>query len=477
MPGTLMADAATQALSFAMAAFGFTIERDGWRFEPVPDELARFVCRGQVIPDWDHHLDYEVFIEEIIDGPTPTVYAALLCRSDGFKVFHCRRFGMRLVPDWPMPQAPGPAHVLANGNDVRGDRGALLACARGKPSDAFGALYAPFDGTRRAPRLPDEPYHFVSRISSIDCPPGIPTPGGTVVAEYDVPEGEWYFADGRCGAVPLSVLIEILLQPCGWLSSYMGFAANRSDDVVFRNLDGNDVVLHKPAGVGTLEITSTLSRFAEGGGSTIVFFDVVCTQGADVVMTMKTAFGFFSPDALKNQVGLRVAPDALQALSATAAVTMGYGELGGSPELAQNRLQVIDRVKFWPGGGEAGLGRLVAEYDVHPQAWFFKAHFFQDPVQPGSLGLEAMQQAARAAVRLAGLAGEGSVFEPVAVGQSFNWRFRGQVVPTNKRTRSEIEILSTARDDAGTLIVFRGAFWVDDLCIYDTTGMGVRILD
>ncbi len=55
MPGTLMADAATQALSFAMAAYGFTIERDGWRFEPVPDEMARFVCRGQVTPDADHH--------------------------------------------------------------------------------------------------------------------------------------------------------------------------------------------------------------------------------------------------------------------------------------------------------------------------------------------------------------------------------------------------------------------------------------
>ncbi|PRC44407.1 beta-ketoacyl synthase, partial [Mycobacterium sp. ITM-2017-0098] len=151
MPGTLMADAATQALSFAMAAYGFTIERDGWRFEPVPDEMARFVCRGQVTPEADHHLDYEVFVEEIIDGPTPTIYAALLCRSDGFKVFHCRRFGMRLVPDWPMPPgAPGPVRILPGTRDVRGDQGALLACGRGMPSDAFGSLYAPFDGTRRA---------------------------------------------------------------------------------------------------------------------------------------------------------------------------------------------------------------------------------------------------------------------------------------------------------------------------------------
>lgn len=473
-----MADAATQALSFAMAAYGFTIERDGWRFEPVPDEMARFVCRGQVTPDEDHMLDYEVFVEEMIDAPTPAIYAALLCRSDGFSVFHCRRFGIRLVPDWPMPPgAPGPLRILANTSDVRGDHGALLACARGVPSDAFGALYAPFDGTRRAPRLPDEPYHFVSRILRVDSAPGVPTTGGSVLAEYDVPSDAWYFEDSKSASVPLSVLIEILLQPCGWLSSYNGFAANRPDDVMFRNLDGNEVVLHKPAGVGTLRVKSTLERYAEGGGSTIVFFDVVCHQGDDVVMTMKTAFGFFSPEALRNQVGLRAEPVALKPISATAPISLPYeaDELQRAPWLAQGRLRVIDRVHFWPGGGLRGLGRLVAEYDVHPEAWFFKAHFFQDPVQPGSLGLEAMQQAARATARLLGLADAGSAFEPVAVGQPFSWKFRGQVLPNNKLTRSEIDILSTTRDDRGVLMVFRGSFWVDDLRIYESLDMGVRI--
>ncbi|OBB55763.1 hypothetical protein A5757_04600 [Mycobacterium sp. 852013-51886_SCH5428379] len=479
MPGTLMADAATQALSFAMAAYGFTIDRDGWRFEPVPEEMARFVCRGQVTPDADHILDYEVFVEEIIDGPTPTIFASLLCSSDGFKVFHCRRFGMRLVPDWPMPPgAPGPVRILEGTKDVRGDQGALLACGRGMPSDAFGALYAPFDGTRRAPRLPDEPYHFMSRVLSVSSPPGVPTKDGVVVAEYDVPADAWYFEDGRSDAVPMAVLIEILLQPCGWLSSYNGFAANRADDVVFRNLDGNDVTLHRPARPGTLRVTSRLERFAEGGGSTIVFFDVVCTQGDDVVMTMKTAFGFFSPEALRNQVGLRVNPGALEAISAPAPVSVAYRDdaLTGAPWLAQGRLQVIDRVKFWPGAGEAGLGRLVAEFDVRPEAWFFKAHFFQDPVQPGSLGLEAMQQAARAAARLSGIATDGAAFEPVAVGHTFSWKFRGQVIPTNTRTRSEIEIVSTETDERGIVLLFNGAFWVDDLCIYSTTGMGVRVL-
>jgi len=65
-----------------LAAYGFTVARDGWRLEPVTGEMARFVCRERVTPDAPHLLDYEVFIEEIIDAPEPVVFAALLCRSD-----------------------------------------------------------------------------------------------------------------------------------------------------------------------------------------------------------------------------------------------------------------------------------------------------------------------------------------------------------------------------------------------------------
>lgn len=480
MPGTLMADAATQALAFMMAAYGYTIDRDGWRFEPVPDETARFVCRGQVTPDADHTLDYEVFVEEIIGGPTPTVFAALLCRRDGFKVFHCRRFGMRLVPDWPMPAGvPGPARIVGDSLDVRGDHAALLACARGRPSDSFGAMYVPFDGARRAPRLPGEPYHFLTRIVGVDCPVGTPTKGGAVVAEYDVPADAWYLADARSDAVPLSVLQEILLQPCGWLASYMGLAAHRHGDVVIRNLDGNEVTHHRPAGVGTLRVTSRLDRVAEAGGSTIVFFDTVCTQGDALVMSLKTTFGFFSPAALATQVGLPAGPEVVAALSADAPVSLPYDAdaLSGPPWLGQGKLRLFDRVDFWPGGGSAGLGRLVTDAAVDPYAWYFKAHFFQDPVQPGSLGMEAIQQAARAAVRLAGLAeGDGPEFEPFAVGSPFSYKCRGQVLPTNARTRTEVEIRSVTDDDRGRLVLFDGAFWVDDLRIYQTQGMGVRIV-
>ena len=65
----------------------------------------------------------------------------------------------------------------------------------------------------------------------------------------------------------------------------------------------------------------------------------------------------------------------------------------GPLRLPHGPLRMIDRVLgYWPEGGKAGLGRLLAEQTVDPAAWYFKAHFYRDPVQPGSLGVEAMLQ-------------------------------------------------------------------------------------
>ncbi|MEC9073533.1 MAG: beta-ketoacyl synthase, partial [Myxococcota bacterium] len=224
MPGTLMADAATQALSIAMAAMGFTIRRDGWRFEPVPEQVAKFLCRGQVIPDGPHTLDYEVFIEEVIDGDLPEVYAALLCKSDGFKVFGCRRFGMRLVPDYPINtrqeylEGAEPPRIVGPSGEARGDYEGLLACAWGKPSDAFGQMFAKYDGYLKSPRLPGPPYHFMSSVLSVDVAPGSASTGGTMVSTLELPEDAWYLEAGQ-GQMPFAVIVEALLQPCGWFSS------------------------------------------------------------------------------------------------------------------------------------------------------------------------------------------------------------------------------------------------------------------
>lgn len=84
MPGTLMFEGCLQAMTFYLAAAGCTIERDGWRFEPVPENTYPMRCRGQVTPH-SRRLTYEVFVSGFSSGPIPTLYADLMCTVDGVK--------------------------------------------------------------------------------------------------------------------------------------------------------------------------------------------------------------------------------------------------------------------------------------------------------------------------------------------------------------------------------------------------------
>jgi len=63
------------------------------------------------------------------------------------------------------------------------------------------------------------------------------------------------------------------------------------------------------------------------------------------------------------------------------------------PSLPSAPMLMIDELaEFSLNGGGAGLGRLHGRKRVDPAEWFFDAHFYEDPVMPGSLGVEAFLQ-------------------------------------------------------------------------------------
>jgi 3-hydroxymyristoyl/3-hydroxydecanoyl-(acyl carrier protein) dehydratase len=489
MPGTLMFEGTLQAMAFYLTWLGYTLDRDGWRFEPVPGETYPLRCRGQVVPS-SRQLVCELFVEEVHDGDEPTLVADLLGTVDGLKAFHCRRMGLRLVPDWPLGSMPellsrhADPRPFATAGDVRGDRAALLACAWGKPSDAFGAMYRVFDGARRAPRLPGPPYHFMSRITRMDAAARQPRAGASIEAEYDVPADAWYFRDHAARGMPFCVLMEVNLQPCGWLATFFGFTLRAREDVYFRNLDGMAAV-HREVlpGAGTLRTQVTLTRFSEFQGVVIVSFETACWREGEPVCRLETSFGFFTGDALAQQVGLPASSrerDELDLPSSFSADLTGEPPrwFAGPLRLPAGPLRMIDRVTgYWPEGGRAGLGRLVSEQVVDPAAWYFKAHFYQDPVQAGSLGVEAMIQLLQFYLIEKGSheSGEGA-FEPIASGREVDWKYRGQVVPRNKRVRIEMEVVEARRDERGRYAVADAWLWVDGMRIYHVRGLGVRVL-
>jgi 3-hydroxymyristoyl/3-hydroxydecanoyl-(acyl carrier protein) dehydratase/1-acyl-sn-glycerol-3-phosphate acyltransferase len=490
MPGTLMFEGCLQMMAIYLAGLGYTLPRDGWRFEPVPEEMYRLQCRGQVVPT-SRELVCEMFVEEVHDGPLPTVYADLLGTVDGLKAFHARRVGLRLVPDWPLSSHPellregAESKTVAEVNGFRFGQRSLLACAWGKPSQAFGPMYARFDGPRRVARLPGPPYHFMSRVVRIDGEMGACQAGATIEVEYDVPAESWYFAENGHSVMPFCVLLEVALQPCGWLASFAGSALGTDQDLAFRNLDGTGQMLAEvPPGAGPLRTIATLASVSRSGGMVLESFRVRCLLGETPVYEMQTGFGFFPAATFENQAGLSTTAEQSAELAATSdffvdltARPARYCQ--GSLRLAEPRLLMLDRVTACdPRGGPAGLGSLRAEKDVNPAEWFFKAHFFQDPVQPGSLGLEAMLQLLQFHMLHAGRAQGLSHprFAPIESGRALTWKYRGQVVPDNRLITITMEITEQGRDAAGPFAVADASLWVDGKRIYQVAGLGMKIV-
>ncbi|WP_204080229.1 beta-ketoacyl synthase N-terminal-like domain-containing protein [Mycobacterium riyadhense] len=491
MPGTLMFEGTLQSLAVYMTAAGMTLGCDGWRFEPVPFETYKLRCRGQVTPS-SREVVYEVFVRELVSDREPTLFADVLCTVDGLPAFHCSRLGLKLSPGWAMDQGLRELEGFAEPKPVAQvdgfafDYRSLLACALGRPSTAFGPIYERFDTYRKGARLPSPPYHFMSRITEVVGQMGSMDPSARVVAEYDVPRDAWYFAANGVALMPYSVLMEVCLQPCGWLSTYVGCSLTSETDLFFRNLDGTGVQ-HGPVdpSTGTLRTEARLTNIAKVGDTIIVSFALTLFAGDTLVYDAKTVFGYFAGPALDQQVGLP-ATDAARAqlteasqLPAIDLTTRPDGYFGPGARLADPMLLMIDRVTGrWPTAGNAGLGRWRAVKDVDPGEWFFKAHFFQDPVQPGSLGIEGLLELLQFAMLDLGLgseAGPDAHFEPIAIGEALTWRYRGQVRPHNKVVNAQVEITRLERGEDAILAVADGSLWVDGLRIYSVTSLGMRI--
>ncbi len=483
MPGTLMFEGCLQAMAFYLTACGFTLDKDAWRFEPVPEMTYKLRCRGQALPS-SRKLVYEIFVAEVHDGPEPTLIADLLCTVDGVKAFHAQRLGVRLAPDIPLSRdLPIEAEMRALAAKHPGkafDDVAILATAIGKPSDAFGPSYVPFDGARRLSRLPSPPYKFFSRVHSLNASSGDAKKGASVVAEYDVPANDWYFEDGD-GLMPWAVLLEAALQPCGWLALATGLPLKTPEGLYFRNLDGEATVFRNlRPGPNRLITNVTLTDVSTSGGISLVSFAVSCRDDLGDVLRLTTSFGFFPAAALARQVGLPTEPaDALMFENAGKAEAFDLDAMrSAETALPTGKLAILTRVKaLWPEGGKAALGSAVAEHDVDPSAWFFKAHFFQDPVQPGSLGIHmlvelltvmALDREKRAGVRR-------TKSESIAANAPTVWRYRGQVLPESKVVSVIVEITAVEDTPTGRRYLGAGSLFVDGLKIYTARDLSVDL--
>ncbi len=152
-------------------------------------------------------------------------------------------------------------------------------------------------------------------------------------------------------------------------------------------------------------------------------------------------------------------------------ISSGNGTLFGpnAGKLPLPNMLMMDRIThISTEGGKFNKGIVVAELDVKPELWFFDCHFKNDPVMPGSLGLDAMLQLTGFFLTYSGYEGKGR-----ALGCE-RLNFTGQVLPEHKLVTYTIDIKRIINLKL-IMIISDGTLSVDGQDIYTCESMKVGL--
>jgi 3-hydroxymyristoyl/3-hydroxydecanoyl-(acyl carrier protein) dehydratase len=213
-----------------------------------------------------------------------------------------------------------------------------------------------------------------------------------------------------------------------------------------------------------------MTSVSNSAGMIIQHYDMLVRDEIGDVYKGTTYFGFFTKSALANQIGIRDAkvpwPNETELGRAQSTV------LPHDAPFPAPMLRMVDRITAYiPGGGAKGLGLVVGAITVDPEFWFFKAHFYQDPVWPGSLGRESFLQLLKfAAWKRWGEAAR--PWQTVALNRPHSWVYRGQVLPTDREVTVVLEIV--AADDDNHRLSANGFLTVDGRVIYQMTDFSLE---
>ncbi|WP_194915636.1 polyketide synthase [Catenulispora rubra] len=368
----------------------------------------------------------------------------------------------------------------------------LLEFASGNVANVFGPDFAEYDTFPVRVRLPEPPYHFVTRVTDLKGTPGVYEPS-SITTEYDVPIGAWYSVDGL---VPCAVTIEA--GQCDLLLiSYLGIDFRNRGERVYRLLD-SELVFHGglPREGQTLRYDINISRFVWNGDSLLFFFNYKCYADGELILELLNACaGFFSAAELENSLGVvtsaadRRRREALtrtwfKPLARTDRTSLGAADLEllaqGRPaevfgpawdqsadgsnrslRLPDTMLRMIDEITVIDRlGGPCGIGEISAVKHLDPEGWYFKCHFPGDPVLAGSLVAEGGVQLLQVYAMYLGLhlVLPDAEFQSVP-GLKTQVKVRGQITPNQKSLRYHVEITKITMLPRPTVIA--------DIVVYD----------
>lgn len=499
LAGSLQAEGGGNLLRFFMLMLGLQRLTKDARYQPVFDLPQKVRCRKQVVPGKDTKLIYKLEIKEIGLIPNPYVIGDLEIISNDVVTVHFENLGLQLR------EKTNPRYLEKSAGVEISPRseGALLnelditTFALDDLSKCFGPDFAVYDG-RKVSRQPNTDLQVISRIISVDGTRGDFSKPSKIHAEYDVPADAWYYEQNSAMTMPYSILMEIALQPCGLLGAYLGSTLQFSDkNLYFRNLDGNGQMFDLPAGTDfrgkTITNHAVLTSSVALGGTILQNYTFECSIDGHVFYKGKSSFGFFPGEALATQVGLDggknvdpwyIASNLQQSDYMQIKLDSLYGKMklykapANKPHyrLAEKQLNLIDNLIVVKDGGEHGKGYIHATKFVMPYEWFYTCHFYQDPVMPGSLGVEAILQAMQVYALQQDL---GKDFTNPKFVQLPNhetvWKYRGQILTHVREMQLEVHFKSIEMQNGQLRIIADASLWNDEVRIYHVTDLALGI--
>ena len=499
LAGSLQAEGGGNLLRFFMLMLGMQRLTKDARYQPIYDIPQKVRCRKEVSPGKDTKLVYKLEIKEIGLIPNPYVIGDLEIISDGIVTVHFENLGLQLRekdnPKYLEKEAgiaisPRSEGALLNEKDI-------TTFALDDLSKCFGEEFAVYDG-RKVSRQPNTDLQLISRVLKIEGKRGDFKQPSTIYAEYDVPNNPWYYTQNAAATMPYSVLMEIALQPCGLLGAYLGSTLQFADkNLYFRNLNGDGEMIDLPEGTDfrgkVISNKAVLVSSVSLAGTVLQNYTFELSIDGKVFYKGKSSFGFFPEEALAQQVGLDKGTEVAawyqtQHLTPSQYMQIKLDSLYGKMKLFKapadkphyklsgDQLKLIDNLRIVKDGGEYGKGYIHATRFMKLYDWFFTCHFYQDPVMPGSLGVEAILQAMQVFALQQDL---GKVFNCPKFVQLNNhktdWKYRGQILQGVDNMHLEVHVKSIEMRDNQLAIIADAFLWNEQTRIYHITDIGLGI--
>ncbi|MEA1967654.1 MAG: beta-ketoacyl synthase N-terminal-like domain-containing protein, partial [Thermodesulfobacteriota bacterium] len=523
MAGSLMAEGCGQLLQFFLLYIGMHTKTMDARFQPIIDLPQKVRCRGQVTPQHGE-LVYRLEVKEIGLDPEPYAIADIDIILNGRIVVDFKDLGVRIVEKkkndpfalssdtineiikkrenaeaGPKAKAENENENKAKAKFLKADKALysqyhLQHFAKGKISECFGPDFKIYDD-RTAPRTPNGDLQLTTRVIEVNGKKNDFSSPAYCVAEYEVPQDAWYYKNNsHPGVMPYSIIMEIALQPCGFISACMGTTLISPDtDFYFRNLDGEGTILRDIDLRGkTIVNKSTLLNTMSLGNTIIQTFEFNMKVDDKDYYNGTASFGYFVASALQDQVGLDNGIDNHPMtekkylknqdiinidLKSAGAEEKFYKTKPEKPHyrLTDPQLDFLSKVQIVKKGGEEGLGYVYADRPINRADWFFDCHFFEDPVMPGSLGVESVIQALQVFALEEDLGAQFKSPRFTQIEDQIIWKYRGQINPEIDKMAIEVHITEIKKSNEKVVVKGKASLWKDKIRIYEVKQIALVI--